>query len=251
MLDWARGAAYLGPFMQEPSRMFAPGRRPRISYLALAAFWPVAFPAAAGGQGQIEPARDVLREWVQTEQLISEELEEWRTEKASIEDLLEVRARELALLDEELQAIREERTQAETTREELVEETESLESAAELVRGQLGFLEMQLLALTPRLPQPLREKLAPLILRLPRDPENTPLSLGQRMQHVVGILNEVDTFNAGVTLVTEIQEMPDGERAEVRVLYLGLGRAFFADRTGAYAGVLEPGKDGWEAAAMP
>jgi hypothetical protein len=87
---------------------------------------------------------------------------------------------------------------------------------------------------------------APLSQRMPDDPANTEVSLSERFQNVIGILNEVNKFNRDITVTNELRELPGGSMAEVTVVYLGLGQAYYVTSGGDGAGVGRPAADGWE-----
>lgn len=219
-------------------------RRILISFL-------LSLSVAGAESAPVDKTRSTLEEWVLTEKTISEEREAWQAEKATMTDLI-------ALLQDEKQLLAERRaeaeavtTQAEQRRGELLEQKQNLQEATTALDDQFTRCEESLLALGPRLPAPLLVKVQPLLRRLPAPGQPTKLSAGQRAQNLVGILGEIDKFNREVTLDTQIQQLPDGRSAEVRVLYIGLGAAFFADVSGRYAGILEPGPEGWMPVSRP
>ena len=49
-----------------------------------------------------ESSRELIRQWVQTERIISEEKSAWQVEKQQMQELLGIYQQELKLLDEEL-----------------------------------------------------------------------------------------------------------------------------------------------------
>jgi hypothetical protein len=71
------------------------------------------------------------------------------------------------------------------------------------------------------------------------------MSLSERFQNVVGILNELNKFSREITEATEVRDLPDGSSAEVTVLYLGLGQAYYCNAKSGVAGVGRPGEKGW------
>ena len=83
-----------------------------------------------------------------------------------------------------------------------------------MVSSSIGGLESQLKAIIPSLPAPLIEKIKPLIRRLPDDPQDTELSLGQRVQNIVGILSQTDKFNTTITISSEAREFEEGKAVQ-------------------------------------
>jgi len=62
--------------------------------------------------------------------------------------------------------------------------------------------------------------------------------------HVVGILNEANKFDNDISMNAEIRTLSSGVPTEVRVVYVGLGQAYFVSAKGE-AGIGRPGADGW------
>jgi hypothetical protein len=118
--------------------------------------------------------------------------------------------------------------------------------AAGAIRNSLAQLEKRVLGQYKSFPDPLRERIEPLYKRVPTTPAAARLSLGERMQNIIGILSEVDKFNSAVTVVSEIKKADDGKEVAVRTMYLGLGAAYYVDKSGTTAGVGVPGDDGWQ-----
>ena len=106
-------------------------------------------------------------------------------------------------------------------------------------------LEQRTSTLLTRLPEPIRERVKPLSQRIPEDVSDTKLSLSERFQNVIGILNEMNKCSREITEASEVRDLPDGSHAEVTVLYLGVGQAYFCNENGGVAGVGLAGPDGW------
>ncbi|WOO42710.1 DUF3450 family protein [Rubellicoccus peritrichatus] len=201
--------------------------------------------AVAGRATDISDTRSTLEEWVLVEKTISAEREDWIAEKSTTEDLIGLLRAESTSLKAQLEQARSATTQAEERRGELLENKAQLEEVASTLKGKIDQYETAIREMLPLLPAPLVDQIRPLLQRIPKPGSASTLSLGQRMQNVVGILSEIDKFNGSVNLFTEVRELPDGRSAEVQVLYFGLGTAFFADASGNYAGVLMPEESGW------
>jgi len=99
--------------------------------------------------------------------------------------------------------------------------------------------------LLERLPDPVRERVKPLSQRFPEDPADTKLSLGERFQNVIGVLNEVNKFNGEVSVTSEVRALANGSSAEVTALYLGIGQAYYVNASGDAAGIGTASADGW------
>jgi septal ring factor EnvC (AmiA/AmiB activator) len=204
--------------------------------------------AASGtlpAQTKFNEARTTLEKWVETRQLISKEKGEWQTDRQSLLDQIALLEKEQQLLTDQIAKAEATATQVDKERQRLVEENEGLSVAATAIRTSLVQLEKRVLALYKSFPPPLRERIDPLYKRVPTT-SVVHLSLGERMQNVIGILSEVDKFNSAITVVNEVKKAADGKEVSVRTIYLGLGAAFYVDKTGQIAGVGAPGAEDWQ-----
>jgi hypothetical protein len=107
-------------------------------------------------------------------------------------------------------------------------------------------LELRVKRFTPQLPLPLQDILKPLVARLPADTANTKMLAAERVQVLVGILNELDKFNNAVNVFNEKRKNPNGDEVAVQTVYIGLGAAYFVNEAGDFAGTGAPGANGWE-----
>jgi len=164
--------------------------------------------------------REILQ---QREQLLESELREARERLGKIEDALTM--------------IGKERADARGLLSELA-------GAERLLNRRIVGYESRLRRLLPRLPRPLRQRVAPLTARLPHS-EETDADLAHRYQTVLGILGEIDRFDQTVTVTNELQQLADGRTAEVRAIYLGLACGFYVTVDGKSAAAGRPGKEEW------
>jgi len=202
--------------------------------------------AFAQDQASIDGVRANLKEWVETRQLTSRIQADWRSEKEMLKQTAALYEKELADLNEQLSKSESGSSQVGKERKELEAEKAELEEATARVAEWATQAEQAIRRLAQAFPPPLSEKLDPLLKRLPEDPSKTRLSPVERMQNLVGILNEVDKFNGSIVVESELQTQPSGEEIQVKTLYVGLGQAYFVDKTGAFAGVGQPTLRGWE-----
>ena len=135
---------------------------------------------------------------------------------------------------------------ADQDRVQLTAEKEELAAGASVVEANIGALETQIKRILKTLPEPLIEKIQPLVRRLPENPANTKLSFGERVQNIVGILSQADKFNTTVTLTSDARAIDSGKTVQVSTIYWGLAMAYYVDDSGSYAGIGYPTADGWE-----
>ena len=193
--------------------------------------------------------QEKLRQWVRTRQLIGEEQADWAAEQQSLEDLMALREREVGQLDELIAAAGSRLTDAEAERSSLLEEEAALQARRTELEAKVAELEAAARQVVGAFPRPLREKLGDAIERLEAGEEiDTPLQ--NRYRDVLAILIEAGSFQTRLTLDSELREI-DGVRREVEVLYLGLARAYYVDRSGRHAGTGRPAEDGWQWTEAP
>ncbi|MCX6946364.1 MAG: DUF3450 family protein [Verrucomicrobia bacterium] len=193
----------------------------------------------------IEATRETLTKWVETKQLISKEKSEWASGKDILEDRVRLAQAETTTVRDKLKEISTAVAEAQKKRDELAAQNDKLKATAEKSKAMVIAAEKKLRPLLPQLPEPLREKLKPIIARFPEDSEKSTASLAERLQNVLGILDQASAFNATVASVKELRTFPDGTRAEVTTVYLGLSQAYYTNREGTLAGIGHPGPDGW------
>jgi len=208
--------------------------------------------SASGTARAQEPAdrvgdtRDVLGRYVETRRILSKERRDWAVGREVLQDRIGVVRREIETLDSRVTDAQKSIAEADKKREELVAENERLASSSSSLVGTVAKLEARTRELLPRLPDPVRERVKPFSQRLPEaDAEEVKLSLGERFQNVVAILNEVDKLNREVTVWSEVREIGDGQTAEVTSMYVGLGQGYYVTGDGTAAGVGTATADAW------
>lgn len=224
-------------------RRLAPG----LLWLALAAAAP-AVQAAEDQDGaarkELEEARAAVGKWVNAQQLLLKERKDWEQGRELLQARIDLIGGEIEQLElkraetkKALADLAGRRGEVQKSRADLVGRAASLE---ETVSG----LERRVRGLMVRLPDPLREKVTPLLERMPAEGSASKISVAERFQNVLGILNEINKANAEITLASEIRSLSDGKPSEVRTIYLGLGQAWYLS-AGGEAGVGRPGESGW------
>jgi septal ring factor EnvC (AmiA/AmiB activator) len=201
--------------------------------------------AEPGTRENIDNARAAMEKWVETQRVISKEKQDWVFGREMLNERIALVEREIASLREKIDQAQESISDADKKRVELVDENDKLKNAAGMLAGVVARVETRTVALIARLPDPIRDRIKPLSQSLPRDPNETKLSLAQRFQNVVGILNEVNKFQREITVTSEVRALADGNAAEVAAVYVGLGQAYYAGANGAVAGVGRPSVAGW------
>jgi DNA anti-recombination protein RmuC len=213
-----------------------------IVVLAVVALGWTAEPVA---RENINDVRAALEKWVETRRVISKEKQDWALGREMLNERIKLVQRDIESLREKTNQAQKSINEADEKRAELVEENEKLKSAAKTFSGIMTKLETRTAVLIKRLPDPIRERIKPLSQRLPENPNETKLSLAQRFQNVIGILNEVNKFNREITMTSEVLTLANGSAAEVTSLYIGLGQSYYTGANGTAAGVGRPSENGW------
>ncbi len=201
--------------------------------------------AALVADDEVDGTRAALEQWVETRRLISQERRDWALGRELLGDRIAIVQSEIESLRTAIAEAQESIAAADKTRAELAAENERLKVGTVGLDEVIAQLETDVRALLPRLPEPALERVRPLAQSLPEDPAETELSLGRRFQNVVGILDQVDKLEREVSAANEVRELGGGTSAEVAVVYLGVGHAWYASADKRFAGVGAAGPDGW------
>jgi len=193
----------------------------------------------------IDSTRETIAKWVETKQLISKEKSEWISGKDILGERVRLAEAETIAVKDKLKEIELAVAEAQKKRDELSVENEKLKTTGEKVKTRIIALEKKLRPLLKMYPDPLKEKLKPILSRFPEDSEKSTASLAERLQNVLGLVDQANAFNSTITSVKELRTFPDGSRAEVTTVYLGLAQAYYTNSDGTLAGVGHPGPDGW------
>lgn len=188
----------------------------------------------------------ILERWIATRLLLSKERAEWQVGKTVLQERIDLLERECDTVRRKREAAEEEIARTEEQYRELARHRDELKEAVGRVQPLLADLEQHVRALLARLPAPLEQRIRPLSRRIPENAATTKLSVGERFQNVIGILNEINKAAREVAVTSEIRDLPGGERIEATVMYLGLAQAYFCNEKGGIAGVGIPQADGWQ-----
>lgn len=193
----------------------------------------------------VQGTRAVLEELTQTQRTLSGEKRDWALSRELLRDRIDMVQREIEARRASIADATAGITETDGKIAELTAENERLKQASAAFHARIVALEGRVRTLLTRLPEPIRDRVKVLSQRLPADSNATDLSLSERYQYVVGILNEINKFQREVAVTSEVRELEDGTSAEVTALYVGLGQAYYVTFDGLHAGVGRPGDAGW------
>jgi hypothetical protein len=226
------------------------GRGPRrLRLLVLAATVPLTAAAAQENQAPaaigLQEARLQLDKYIETQQIIARERKDWQQGKEVLVGRLDLVKKELGVLDAGIKQTEEKVAETARKRADLAAENDHLKASIDVLARKVATLEAGVRQLWRTVPEPVRPRALPLMQRIPEDPAATTVSLAERFQNVLGVLNELNKANNEITVNYEVHELGGGRRAEVKVLYVGLAQAYYVSSSGE-AGIGRPTTDGWK-----
>ncbi len=220
----------------------------RRAALALGFFSALTLGAA---EEPLDLTRASLEKWVETRQLVSRTRADWQADKELLEQSALLYERELKALEDSMAKVGGSNAQAEKEKAESESALKASNETLETARSFAADFEGKLAKLVPQLPEPLREILKPHLNRLPAPGAATKMAATERLQALVGVLNEIDKFNNAISIFNEKRKNPKQEEVAVQTVYVGLGAAYFVNDAGDFAGVGAPAASGWEWSTKP
>jgi len=202
---------------------------------------------AAHAGPKVDGFRTKIEKWVQTRQLISLERASWQVEQETLRATRDMLRDQKKALEAEIAETLASASESDEERRTLLLERGDYKRQATALAEAIRAMEADVLRLAPQLPAPLKKKLDPLLVQIPKSDETAAdeSRLGQRLVTVLGVLAQAEKFNDTATLVGETRELADGQKVAVHTLYWGLGQAIYADKQGERAGIGRPGAEGW------
>jgi septal ring factor EnvC (AmiA/AmiB activator) len=195
---------------------------------------------------KIEHAREALDKWVEARRTISKEQRDWTEGRAVLQERIELLEREIAAMRAKVADATASVAEAEKKRLELQGQSDALKGSAQELTAIVLRLEDGARKLVQRLPQFAEERVKLFSQRIPAAGAETKLSLSERYQSVVAVLNDLNKFHREITLTPEIRELSDGRSAEVATVYVGLGQGYYASGDGTLAGVGSATETAWQ-----
>jgi Protein of unknown function (DUF3450) len=229
------------------------GRRQACALLALTAASSLlaSAPMTAQQDGGPAPTAQLLEEtrlkmgkWIETQQIITKERKDWQQGKEILLGRLELVKQEVTSLQEKIAQARSSAGETAREREEVLSQDQVLKDALNWLGAAADRLEVDVQRLLKPAPTPIQEKLARLIERMPKEGAKDRVTVAERYQNVIAILNELNKANTDITVSYEIRTLEGNRQAEVRALYVGLAVAYYVSANGE-AGIGRPTADGW------
>lgn len=202
-------------------------------------------PGAPASVPTLDGARGTLDKWVETQQILSREKKDWLQARELLTSRIQLVKDEIAQLRQKVDENHKSEQDFQKFRSESVGERDAVKTVSAELATEAAALEGKVRSLYKALPESMRDKVQPLYDRMPLNPETAKVTVAERYQNVLGILNEMNRLNGEITVASEIRSLSDGKPSEVKTIYLGLGQAWYLSARGE-AGVGRPGPDGWK-----
>ena len=189
--------------------------------------------------------RSLVKEWVAAEKALADEHNAWEAKRQLLDDLLDLKAEEVAALRASIAAITENATQADKARSELVMQRDALQTHRSTMVEFLKLMTPTIRAFQAWVPEPLQAQLNPLFKKMATVDAPVTTSLAEAMQAMVAILQALNQFDQNVTVHSSLRSLESGQQVEVETVYLGLGIAYYRSLSGQLAGYGQPTVSGW------
>jgi hypothetical protein len=188
-------------------------------------------------------ALDYLKLLIKLKVVASSENAEWIEEKESLKNRMILLEKELAQLKTLLGSAGENETESSDRRTALINEESILKAAAVELRQSLNGLENALLQLSAYFPPPLLATTQDYRQRL-RD-RSLSRHNRDRLKDLLAVLLEAEKFQRSISTDREWRMFRNKREIEVRVIYFGLGQAFYVGEGNQEAGIGYPEAQGW------
>jgi hypothetical protein len=202
---------------------------------------------AAAATTAMDETRALLQQWSATERMITSERAEWETGKAMLQGRVQLLK---ASIEETEKKIAEAKTKLEDAKKRTTEseaEKAKIREATEALLAVVPELEKGVKSLFGSAPGIVQEKIRVLHDRIPKEGADLKnITAAERFQNVLGILNELNKANNEINSVPEIHDLGNGKKAEVKVVYVGLGQGYFVNSNGDIGGLGLPSAEGWK-----
>ena len=200
--------------------------------------------------------RDVISEWAATVRANQTEKVKFEQDKSVLDASKESLEAEIADLNAQIEKLEASKGASDLAKQKVLAEKETLEAARKAFGEQLDALEEKAVKILPILPQSLirnNVKLAGAVEAFEahqKAAEMSKLGLTKRLQNVLTIISEAETFNQRVSHVDEVRKI-QGEDHNLSMVYFGLAVAYGANADASIGVVASPSADGWQYAEKP
>ncbi|MBL9130555.1 MAG: DUF3450 family protein [Verrucomicrobiaceae bacterium] len=195
----------------------------------------------------MDSTRSLLQKWAETQRLIAAERAEWEQGKSVLHSRIQLLKVTLEENEKKMKEARDKLAEAKKKAAEVEVEKQQVREASDALLEAAPRLEKGVRELCERVPASVKEKVKVLLDRMPKEgAEVKNITAAERMQNVLGILNELNKANTEIASLPEIHDIGGGKKAEVKAIYLGLGQGYYVNAAGDMAGRGTPAAGGWK-----
>lgn len=194
---------------------------------------------------ELDVLKDATDKWIRTRNRISEEQSDWISDKKLIEGSIDTLTSTRDILKDNVKILETQNTNLQLEIEKAKAKIETFEQRNLKALERIVLFENRIRSLNRSLPDPLKEKIAPLIRKIPELDSSAAPPVSHRLQNVITIATIIDEFNNDLSHSNIIKTLDDGEVIQVRVLYWGLAGAYATNADGSKAWVITPTAEGW------
>ena len=205
-------------------------------------------PTFAAETESIQSVEKAATEWVKI-RLETVRLEtEWASDQVLLKSTINALKERAQLMEEKRSELKAKTAEERAELDTLLVKQKAAATEVGVVEKRLKDLSAQLLALRPTLPPRLSDALEMSFRSL----AETELSVGERMQFAMTVLNRCAQFNRSINLESEVLTL-DGESnaKSLDVIYWGLSHAYALDPAAGKAWFGSPGAERWQWEPMP
>ena len=218
-----------------------------VLFAAIIASCSTAFAADTKLGQEVSDSKAALEKWVETQRIISQEKRDFELSKEMLNERIKLLEREIAELEQKIVEAKSNISSADTKRFQIEKDSNEYNNNFTVLQNVIGRLESKIRGVIKALPENVDAHIKPLSQKLPEpDNQQVKLSLSERFQNVIGMLNEIDKYNREISLASEVRTLKDGSTIEVTTVYIGLGQAYFVNATGNIAGIGNRSDDTWQ-----
>jgi hypothetical protein len=208
----------------------------------------VSLTAFAAAPDTLQSVEKSASEWVKTRVETVRLETEWASDQVLLKSTIHALQERAKLIEERRDEIKAQTAEERAELDALTAKQQAAAAETDLLEQRLKALSVQLLALRPVLPPRLSDALEMSFRSL----AGTELSVGERMQLAMTVLNRCAQFNRSINYGGEVLTL-DGESAakSLDVIYWGLSHGYALDPATGKAWFGSPGPEKWQWDARP
>ncbi|QJE95398.1 DUF3450 family protein [Luteolibacter luteus] len=199
-----------------------------------------------------EELRSSVRDWIETMQKIQKEEDNWEKDHEVLKGYKEGLEKEIEDLKEQIERAKIRKEGGDKQSLDKLTERDRYAAAQDELSKQVRVLEQGINDRLPLFPEPLKQqpKVAQGIDALQKGlqltSEKQAEDVSKRLFNAVELLAEIEKFQQGVHVHSELHKDDDGREFKMQVVYFGLSMAYAVNEDGSFAQVGTPEASGWK-----